>query len=152
MYLFLLKKYCYRGSNYLFLHYSMAQSIKIMFAIAIFITHALQGYVPVDIIWNTYLDQKIQKRKIFWEYVCRTIITLSTCKFLDWTCFLILHLKLITQRLWNMIQPLHLYIMHSLFLLSQFYIYISLHLSIVIKLTITVFAPSLFHLFWYFST
>lgn len=81
MYLFLLKKYCYRGSNYLFLHYSMAQSIKIMFAIAIFITHALQGYVPVDIIWNTYLDQKIQKRKIFWEYVCRTIITLSTCKF-----------------------------------------------------------------------
>lgn len=56
----------------------MAQSIKIMFAIAIFITHALQGYVPVDIIWNTYLDQKIQKRKIFWEYVCRTILTLST--------------------------------------------------------------------------
>ena len=61
--------------------YRMAQSIKIMFAIAIFITHALQGYVPVDIIWNTYLDQKIQKRKIFWEYVCRTVITLATCKF-----------------------------------------------------------------------
>ncbi|KOX68585.1 Proton-coupled amino acid transporter 1 [Melipona quadrifasciata] len=56
----------------------MAQSIKIMFAIAIFITHALQGYVPVEIIWHTYLDQKIQKRKIFWEYVCRTIITLAT--------------------------------------------------------------------------
>lgn len=58
----------------------MAQSIKIMFAIAIFITHALQGYVPVEIIWHTYLDQKIHRRKIFWEYVCRTIITLATCK------------------------------------------------------------------------
>ncbi|XP_015435834.1 PREDICTED: proton-coupled amino acid transporter 1-like [Dufourea novaeangliae] len=56
----------------------MAQSIKIMFAIAIFITHALQGYVPVEIIWNTYLDHKIQKGKIFWEYVCRTVITLIT--------------------------------------------------------------------------
>ena len=67
--------------------HSMAQSIKIMFAIAIFITHALQGYVPVEIIWHTYLDQKIQKRKIFWEYVCRTIITLATCKFINFRVF-----------------------------------------------------------------
>ncbi|KAI4484562.1 proton-coupled amino acid transporter-like protein CG1139 [Polistes fuscatus] len=56
----------------------MAQSIKIMFAIAIFITYALQGYVPVDIIWNTYLNQRIQNRKILWEYVCRTLVTLAT--------------------------------------------------------------------------
>lgn len=56
----------------------MAQSIKIMFAIAIFITYALQAYVPVEIIWNTYLDQRIQNRKFFWEYVCRTLVTLAT--------------------------------------------------------------------------
>lgn len=59
----------------------MAQSINIMFAIAIFITYALQGYVPVEIIWNTYLNQRIQNRKLFWEYVCRTVVTLVTCKY-----------------------------------------------------------------------
>ncbi|XP_066595896.1 proton-coupled amino acid transporter-like protein CG1139 [Prorops nasuta] len=56
----------------------MAQSIKIMFAVAIFITYALQGYVPVEIIWTTYLDHRIQRRKLFWEYVCRTVVTLAT--------------------------------------------------------------------------
>ncbi|XP_015588620.1 proton-coupled amino acid transporter-like protein CG1139 [Cephus cinctus] len=56
----------------------MAQSINIMFAIAIFITYALQGYVPVEIIWNTYLNHRIQKNKLLWEYVCRTLVTLLT--------------------------------------------------------------------------
>lgn len=58
----------------------MAQSIKIMFAIAIFITYALQAYVPVEILWTTYLDHRIQNRKLLWEYVCRTVVTLVTCK------------------------------------------------------------------------
>ncbi|XP_050465995.1 proton-coupled amino acid transporter-like protein CG1139 isoform X2 [Cataglyphis hispanica] len=57
---------------------TMSQSIKIMFAVAIFITYALQAYVPVEIIWNTYLDHRIKNRKILWEYVCRTVITLAT--------------------------------------------------------------------------
>ncbi|RLU19973.1 hypothetical protein DMN91_008532 [Ooceraea biroi] len=57
---------------------AMAQSIKIMFAIAIFITYALQAYVPVEIMWSTYLDHRIQNRKVLWEYVCRTLITLCT--------------------------------------------------------------------------
>lgn len=61
--------------------YSMAQSIKIMFAIAIFITYALQAYVPVEIIWNTYVCKRVKNRKIFWEYVCRTCVTLVTCKY-----------------------------------------------------------------------
>ncbi|EFN74142.1 Proton-coupled amino acid transporter 1 [Camponotus floridanus] len=56
----------------------MSQSIKIMFAIAIFITYALQAYVPVEIIWNTYLNPRIKNRKILWEYVCRTGVTLAT--------------------------------------------------------------------------
>jgi len=59
----------------------MAQSIKIMFAVAIFITYALQAYVPVEIMWNTYLHHRIQNRKILWEYVCRTLVTLATCKY-----------------------------------------------------------------------
>ncbi|KAL6264487.1 hypothetical protein P5V15_004595 [Pogonomyrmex californicus] len=57
---------------------AMAQSIKIMFAIAIFITYALQAYVPVEILWTTYLDHRIQNRKILWEYVCRTVVTMVT--------------------------------------------------------------------------
>ncbi|GAB1868901.1 Proton-coupled amino acid transporter 1 [Camponotus japonicus] len=57
---------------------TMSQSIKIMFAIAIFITYALQAYVPVEIMWNTYLDPRIKNRKILWEYVCRTGVTLAT--------------------------------------------------------------------------
>ncbi|KAL6448192.1 hypothetical protein ACFW04_000295 [Cataglyphis niger] len=57
---------------------TMSQIIKIMFAVAIFITYALQAYVPVEIIWNTYLDHRIKNRKILWEYVCRTVITLAT--------------------------------------------------------------------------
>ncbi|KAL0120248.1 hypothetical protein PUN28_008127 [Cardiocondyla obscurior] len=56
----------------------MAQSIKIMFAVAIFITYALQAYVPVEILWSTYLDHRIKNRKILWEYVCRTVVTLVT--------------------------------------------------------------------------
>ncbi|XP_012236041.1 proton-coupled amino acid transporter-like protein CG1139 [Linepithema humile] len=56
----------------------MAQSIKIMFAVAIFITYALQAYVPVEIIWNTYLNKRVKNRKILWEYVCRTCVTLIT--------------------------------------------------------------------------
>jgi len=65
---------------FIFSIYSMSQSIKIMFAIAIFITYALQAYVPVEIMWNTYLDPRIKNRKILWEYVCRTGVTLATCK------------------------------------------------------------------------
>ncbi|XP_072743747.1 proton-coupled amino acid transporter-like protein acs [Anoplolepis gracilipes] len=57
---------------------AMSQSIKIMFAIAIFITYALQAYVPVEIMWNTYLDHRIQNRKILWEYVCRTAVVIAT--------------------------------------------------------------------------
>lgn len=58
----------------------MAQCIKLMFAIAIFITYALQAYVPVEIIWSTYLDHHIKKNKLFWEYICRTFVTLVTCE------------------------------------------------------------------------
>ncbi|XP_008211722.2 proton-coupled amino acid transporter-like protein CG1139 [Nasonia vitripennis] len=56
----------------------MAQSIKVMFAVAIFITYALQAYVPVEIIWTTYLDHRIKKNKLFWEYIVRTLVTLTT--------------------------------------------------------------------------
>ncbi|XP_012267231.2 proton-coupled amino acid transporter-like protein CG1139 [Athalia rosae] len=57
----------------------MAQSIKLMFAISIFITYALQAYVPVEILWTTYVKHRISSgKKLFWEYVCRTGVTVVT--------------------------------------------------------------------------
>lgn len=78
---------------FFFCYYSMAQSIKIMFAIAIFITYALQAYVPVEIMWKTYLDRRIPSRKLLWEYVCRTAVTLATCEY-HWYMYNIISRKL----------------------------------------------------------
>ncbi|KAL7294045.1 hypothetical protein TKK_0012519 [Trichogramma kaykai] len=57
---------------------AMAQAIKVMFAIAIFITYALQAYVPVEILWTTYIEHRMKKNKLLWEYVCRTGVTILT--------------------------------------------------------------------------
>ncbi|KAF4517852.1 hypothetical protein B566_EDAN011777 [Ephemera danica] len=56
----------------------LAQVVKIMFAIAIFITFALQCYVPVEIIWTNYLKNRYEKnpRKIYIELLVRTCIVL----------------------------------------------------------------------------
>ena len=58
----------------------LAQCVKIMFAIAILISYALQAFVPVDILWSTYVGHKIKRHQLFWEYFCRTLVTLVTCK------------------------------------------------------------------------
>ncbi|KAJ9585747.1 hypothetical protein L9F63_002442, partial [Diploptera punctata] len=60
----------------------LAQSVKVMFAIAIFITYALQCYVPLEIIWNTYMKDRLEhttnKKKVVVEYVMRTGIVIGT--------------------------------------------------------------------------
>ncbi|XP_059490178.1 proton-coupled amino acid transporter-like protein CG1139 [Neocloeon triangulifer] len=58
----------------------LAQVVKVMFSVAIFITYALQCYVPVDIIWNNYLRQKYEKssNKLLIELGVRTILVLIT--------------------------------------------------------------------------
>lgn len=64
--------------------FRLAQSVKIMFAIAIFITYALQCYVPLEIVWNTYVKDRLvdvsNRRKMLVEYVMRTCIVIGTCK------------------------------------------------------------------------
>ncbi|KAL0279965.1 UNVERIFIED_CONTAM: hypothetical protein PYX00_001405 [Menopon gallinae] len=57
-----------------------AQVVKIMMALAIFITHSLQCYVAIDIIWTGYLLPKYEKsaHKVFYEYVVRTCLVLFT--------------------------------------------------------------------------
>lgn len=64
----------------------LAQSVRVMLAVAIFVTHALQCYVAVDITWNHYLIPKMEKHTqpdsstnlIFWEYAVRTCLVLVT--------------------------------------------------------------------------
>ncbi|XP_049827483.1 proton-coupled amino acid transporter-like protein CG1139 isoform X4 [Schistocerca gregaria] len=60
----------------------LAQSVKIMLAVSIFISHSLQNYVNIDILWNSYLSEKFEKRphKIIFEYIVR--ISLVTITFL----------------------------------------------------------------------
>jgi solute carrier family 36 (proton-coupled amino acid transporter) len=66
--------------------FRLAQGVKIMFSLAIFITYALQAYVPVDIIWNNYLDAKFAKNpfKLYIELGVRTVLVLITCKALEY--------------------------------------------------------------------
>lgn len=58
----------------------LSQAVQVLFAIAIFITYALQSYVPVEIIWNTYLKEKFEKSKysLLYEYILRTVLVLVT--------------------------------------------------------------------------
>lgn len=68
--------------------FRLAQSVKIMLAIAIIVTHGLQCYVAIDITWNGYLEPLIEKQsyKIFLEYLVRTILVVGTGK--NNTCLL----------------------------------------------------------------
>ncbi|EEB18928.1 proton-coupled amino acid transporter, putative [Pediculus humanus corporis] len=58
----------------------LSQSVQILFAIAIFITYALQSYVPVEIIWFTYLKDKCEKsnHSLLYEYLLRTTLVILT--------------------------------------------------------------------------
>lgn len=60
----------------------MAQCVKGTLAFAIFVTHGLACYVAIDITWNDYITKKltITSHKMVWEYVCRTLLVLVTCK------------------------------------------------------------------------
>ncbi|XP_018325395.1 proton-coupled amino acid transporter-like protein CG1139 [Agrilus planipennis] len=51
----------------------LAKVVKILYSIAIYISYGLQGYVPVDILWNTYIVKKLEgsKHLLVWEYALR---------------------------------------------------------------------------------
>ncbi|CAH0546040.1 unnamed protein product [Brassicogethes aeneus] len=51
----------------------LAQTINCMYAVAIFISYGLQGYVPVQILWTNYILPKLEnsKHKLGWEYLLR---------------------------------------------------------------------------------
>ena len=55
----------------------LAQSVKLMIALAIFLTYGLQFYVPMEIIWKN-LKQYFGSRKIAGEYFVRTVLVIFT--------------------------------------------------------------------------
>lgn len=63
----------------------VSQSIRVLFAIAIFISYGLQCYVPVDIIWNVYLADKYKdsgKKQLVYEMLVRIVVVITTCKYM----------------------------------------------------------------------
>lgn len=62
-----------------------AKIVQICLAVAIFMTHAVQCYVAIDISWNEYISTFVQNdsMKTFWEYVTRTSLVLFTCEFIS---------------------------------------------------------------------
>mgnify|MGYP004595028389 CR=1 FL=1 len=59
----------------------MAQVIKIIFAINIWISYSLQGYVTADIVWNKYLSKHTKEsRRTLYELLIRAAIVMLTCK------------------------------------------------------------------------
>ncbi|KAK3932263.1 Proton-coupled amino acid transporter-like protein [Frankliniella fusca] len=57
-----------------------SQICKLVFAVAIFITYALQCYVPLDVLWEQRLKKRLEKNShlLLWEYVARTVLVLFT--------------------------------------------------------------------------
>lgn len=56
--------------------------MKGFLAFGVFISDGIASHVAIDIIWRTYVVDKIQNRnnKLLYEYVLRTAIVILTCK------------------------------------------------------------------------
>ncbi|KAG8232779.1 hypothetical protein J437_LFUL013259 [Ladona fulva] len=55
----------------------LAQSVKVMIAVAIFLTYGLQFYVPMEIIWKG-LKPHCSQRPALYEYLIRTVLVVLT--------------------------------------------------------------------------
>lgn len=60
----------------------LAKSVNILYSIAIFISYGLQGYVPVRILWDSYILKRLEgsRNLMAWEYLLRISSVLVTCK------------------------------------------------------------------------
>lgn len=57
--------------------FSLAQSVKLMIAFAIFFTYSLQFYVPMEIIWKN-LKHHFGARKLYVEYIVRVVLIIGS--------------------------------------------------------------------------
>nr|CAD7403618.1 unnamed protein product [Timema cristinae] len=55
----------------------LAQSVKVMIAVAIFFTYALQFYVPMEIIWKA-VNHRFGAHKLTAEYIIRVVLVIAT--------------------------------------------------------------------------
>lgn len=60
-------------------NYRLAQSVKVMIAIAIFLTYSLQFYVPFEIIWKG-TKHRFTSHPILFEYLLRVFLVVCTGK------------------------------------------------------------------------
>lgn len=62
--------------------HSLAQCVKGLLAFGVFISDGIASHVAIDIIWRTYVVDKIQNHKnaLLWEYVLRTAVVILTCE------------------------------------------------------------------------
>jgi len=76
---------------YLSLCFRLFLSVKLMFAISLFISYGLQFYVPVNIMWP-FIAEKLQEKFSFVknnyvtsERIFRIILVILICKFIMYT-------------------------------------------------------------------
>ena len=66
-------------------HFRLYLSVKLMFAVSLFISYGLQFYVPMNIVWP-FIIRKTREKNVnvppYMEHVLRVCIVLFTCKFL----------------------------------------------------------------------
>lgn len=83
---------------YPYLPFSLAQMVKILMALAIYLTYSLMLYVPAEIMWP-HLSPRFHtaRAKRIGEYAFRAILVLVTCKCCF--CVFVLHkLYIYTQK------------------------------------------------------
>uniref|UniRef100_A0A0A9XM36 Proton-coupled amino acid transporter 2 n=1 Tax=Lygus hesperus TaxID=30085 RepID=A0A0A9XM36_LYGHE len=56
----------------------LAVSLQVTMILALYCSYPLQCYVVFDIFWYTYLEPKVKKWKVFYEFAFRFAITLAT--------------------------------------------------------------------------
>lgn len=62
---------------FVYFHFRLAQSVKLMIAIAIFLTYSLQFYVPMNIVWTNIRGNFPESKKNFAEYITRFSLIVS---------------------------------------------------------------------------
>ena len=66
--------------NDFFILFSLPEITRVIFSAAVFISYALQCYVPISIIWENYVSEKIRTSETStrYQYVLRFVTTVFT--------------------------------------------------------------------------
>ncbi|KAK4880650.1 hypothetical protein RN001_008796 [Aquatica leii] len=76
----------------------LAKLVLGVYSVAIFISYGLQGFVPVDIMWNRYLCKRLSHLKHAWicEYTLRAALVIVTGVAGDWMMLTVASLLALT--------------------------------------------------------